>query len=59
MRLVDIDDFAVSRTNGRSAVMKVLEKYESENPLKEIRFKNSDYNIMICKNGETVISRKD
>ena len=36
-RLIDIDEFAAGNETGKTAVLKVLEKWEREHPLTEIR----------------------
>ena len=46
MRLVDIDDFAASNETGKTAVLKILEKWEKEHPLTEIKIPyDSDWEI--------------
>ena len=37
MRLVNIDEFAKSNQNGKTALIRALEKWEEEHPLTEIR----------------------
>ncbi len=37
LRLVDIDDFAASNETGKTAVLKIMEKWEREHPLTEIK----------------------
>lgn len=42
MRLIDLDDFAQSNTAGKTAVLKVLEKWEREHPLEKIVIREDD-----------------
>ena len=58
-RLVDIDEFAAGNQVGKTAVIKVLDRWEKQHPITEYRFQNSDYEIVVHKNGETVVKRKD
>ena len=42
MRLIDLDDFAKSNVTGKTAVLKVLEKWEQEHQLEKIVIREDD-----------------
>lgn len=37
MRLINLDEFAESNATGKTQMMKILDRWEKEHPLKEIR----------------------
>ena len=59
MRLVNLDEFAAGKQNGRTAVMKVLDRWEKEHPVNLLELKMSDYDITLhCKTDTVEIRRK-
>lgn len=42
MRLVDLDDFAKDNVTGKTQILKVMDKWEKEHPLKEIKIPYGD-----------------
>ena len=45
MRLVDIDDLKKSNVAGKTAVIKFLEKYEKDHPVKKIVARDGEWEI--------------
>lgn len=42
MRLVNLDEFAEGNVTGKTQILKVLDKWEKEHPLKEIKIPYGD-----------------
>lgn len=61
MRLINIDDFAAGKQQGKSAVLKALEKWENEHPMKELVIEDAGkYDIRIeCKTNRVIIKRRE
>lgn len=50
MRLVDIDELAASTFSGKTACMKILERYWEQNPVKEIKIREIDeYEVVLVR----------
>ena len=52
MRLINLDDFAASCQNGKTAVMKMLEKWEKEHPINTILVQDTDdFDVYLVRKG--------
>lgn len=49
MKLIDLDDFANSNVSGKTAVLKVLDKWEKEHPLEKIVVQEDEWEITMKK----------
>lgn len=52
MRLINIDEFAASCQNGKTAVMKMLDKWEKENPVNRILVEEAgEFDVYLVRKG--------